>query len=81
MAGSAVAADCVTLKSTLTSKSTLSNAAVTSFLVGGALALTTAALGVWTGVTPATVKQRPTALRVVPVVSAQGGGLVMVGAW
>jgi hypothetical protein len=76
----ASASDCASLKSTLRTESQLSDGAVASFIVGGAFALTTAALGVWAGVAPTKAKDRP-ALRVVPTTSAHGGGLVMVGAW
>jgi hypothetical protein len=73
----AATVDCKALTSTLGKESTLSNAAIASFAVGGAFVLTTVGLGVWRLKTPAA----QTAIRVVPVVGNRNGGLLLVGEW
>lgn len=71
--------DCKAVKSALTNQSTLSNAALAGFAVGGAFALATAGLGVWSLLTPQ--KENKVTVRAVPVAGAQGGGLSVVGTW
>lgn len=68
---------CADLQSAVSSKVTLSNAAVGTFVVGGAFALATVGLGVWQSMAP----KKTAALRVVPVVGAGEGGIVVVGSW
>lgn len=73
----AFAADCTTLKSTLSGQSTMRNAAVLSFAAGGVFALVTAGLGVWKLKTPANAG----VLHVAPVVGAREGGVILGGTW
>lgn len=71
------AADCKTLKFTLSGQSTMRNAAVISFAAGGVFALVTAGLGVWKLKTPASTG----VLHVTPVVGTREGGVILGGAW
>ena len=70
------AAACSTLHAAASSKVTLSNAAVSAFLGGSALALVTGGLGIWMAVSP---KAAP--VLVVPTVGADRAGLTVVGVW
>jgi|HubBroStandDraft_6_1064221.scaffolds.fasta_scaffold163497_1 hypothetical protein len=69
---------CGTLKSTLTAESTLSSAAVGSFVAGGACALITAGLGLWRFRTPSDQK---VAVRVVPEVAPDHASVILFGRW
>ncbi|MFS8067782.1 MAG: PEGA domain-containing protein [Byssovorax sp.] len=68
---------CVMLQSAADSKNTLSNLALVSFIAGGAFALTSAGLGVWSASSPKT----GATVRVAPVVGASQGGVLVVGSW
>ena len=68
---------CVTLQSAADSKNTLSNLAMVSFIAGGAFALTSAGLGVWSASSPKT----GATVRVAPVVGASQRGILVVGSW
>ena len=68
---------CVTLQSAADSKNALSNFAMISFIAGGAFALTSAGLGMWSASSPKT----GATVRVAPVVGASQGGIVVVGSW
>jgi hypothetical protein len=72
----ASASQCATLHDAASSKVTLSNAAVSTFLAGGAFALVTAGIGIWVATGP---KAAP--VLVVPVAGADRAGLAVVGAW
>jgi hypothetical protein len=61
----------------VSSKNTLSNAAVGTFVAGGVFALATVGLGVWQAV----ARKPATAIRVAPVVGANERGVVVLGAW
>jgi hypothetical protein len=81
-------ATCATLKSSLQSQGTLSNAALASFVVGGVFAVGTAGLAIWSFMTPkapeadkspaATLKATA---RVVPVIDESTRGVSIVGRW
>jgi hypothetical protein len=73
----AFAADCKTLKSTLSAQSTMRNAAVLSFAASGVFAVVTAGLGVWKLKSPANAG----VLQVAPVVGAREGGVILGGTW
>lgn len=68
---------CATLQSAADGKNTLSNLAMVSFLAGGAFALTSAGLGVWSALSPKT----GVTVRVSPVVGASQSGILVVGSW
>jgi hypothetical protein len=70
------AASCASLHEATTSRARLSNAAVTSFIGGGALAIASAGLGIWAG-----LSSRPTRVEAAPVVGASYVGLTLRGAW
>ena len=76
MAGSGAASRCTSLHDAATSKATLSNAAVSSFIAAGAFGLATAGLGIWAAVVP---KGNP--VRVAPTVGADRVGVVVQGVW
>lgn len=69
------AGDCNALKDALRSQSQLGSAAVAGFIGSGALALVAAGFGVWS------VGPKRAAIRVAPLMSAQGGGVVVLGVW
>lgn len=73
----ATTVDCNALRAVASDASTLSNAAIASFAVGGVFVLTTVGLGVWRLKTPAAQM----GIRVVPVVGNRNGGLLLVGEW
>lgn len=70
------AAACATLNDAASSKVTLSNAAVSTFIGGSAFALVTAGLGIW-----AATSSKAAPVRVVPTVGADRAGLSVVGVW
>jgi PEGA domain len=73
--GSSTAAQCGQLHDAAASKTTLSNAAASSFLVGGVLAATTGGLGIWAAM-PRTVT-----VQAGPTVGAGQVGVTIYGAW
>jgi hypothetical protein len=79
-AGAATPSSCATLRTTATSQQALSNAAFTSFMVGGAVALVAAGLGVWAGVAPKDTGAKQGVL-VTPVVGPGEGGAALAGRW
>jgi PEGA domain len=70
------AAQCATLHSDATSKVTLSNAAASTFLAGGALAVAGAGLGIWAAVGPKTAP-----VRIVPTGSRDHAAVTVQGVW
>jgi hypothetical protein len=72
---------CTALDNGLTSQQTLSNAAFTSFMVGGAFALATAGLGVWTALTPKEGRETKPVLSLAPLLGTREGGVVAAGRW
>lgn len=68
---------CSDLSETLTAQSTLSNAAVVSFLLGGVFTLGTAGLGLWT----VSTSSHKAGVRAVPALSATHGGVTILGTW
>ncbi|MFN7134343.1 MAG: PEGA domain-containing protein [Myxococcales bacterium] len=78
----AVAASCKALRDAGAQQTTFSNASVGAFVVGGALAVTSAGLGAWYVATRKGEGKRATwNLRWTPVVSGREGGLVVSGEW
>lgn len=71
---------CAALLSDLQIRDSLTKGAFASFVLGGAFALATAGFGVWTATTPKDQKDVP-ALRVVPAVGRDEGGLIVSGSF
>jgi hypothetical protein len=74
--GGSVSSACQALENTAASRDTFSKAAVGAFVAGGALALATAGLGVWTATRPHDDARKVT-VRVLPGV----GGATVIGQW
>jgi hypothetical protein len=73
---------CKTVKDDLRSRDVLSKAALAGFVVGGALALSTAGLGIWAGARPREERSgTKQAVRIVPLVGSGVGGVVALGVW
>lgn len=86
--GAALPSACADLRGHLENQGTYSNAALVSFIAGGAFALGTAGLAVWRLTSaPRTERDRTPAAsakasaRVVPVVDASTRGVAIVGRW
>jgi hypothetical protein len=83
----AQAQTCSDLSDALKSKDSLSNAAVGMFVVGGALAIGTAGLFVYSMMVPrpsdetAAPKAAAASLRIIPIVDEANRGVMVVGAW
>ena len=77
--GPSPAPGCADFHDALDAQSTLSNAALVSFLVGGAFGLGTAGLALWTW-TGSTDSQK-SGVRAVPALSATHSGVTIFGAW
>lgn len=75
--GAAFSADCTTVKNDLSRQSTMTSAALASFVAGGAFTLAAVGLGVWG------LKTSPTkvGLQVAPIVGAREGGVIIGGVW
>jgi hypothetical protein len=71
-----VADACADVRSARTDQTTFSNAAVVTFIAGGALALGTVGLGVW-----ASKSKVAPVVQAAPIVGARYGGVVVLGAW
>jgi hypothetical protein len=71
--------NCQVLANDLKSQGTLANGAVGSFVAGGAFALATVGLGIWTFGAPSASKQGQ--LRVVPAIGLAERGLRIEGSW
>jgi hypothetical protein len=69
---------CIDLNRALDNKVTFSNAAMASFLAGGALAVAGAGLSIWA---VSAKKDVGASVRVGPIVGARQGGVVVVGSW
>jgi PEGA domain len=76
-AGQPAPVDCASLKTTLGTQGTYASAAHDGFVAGGAFALATAGLAVWTMTAPKASGRA----RIVPVATATGGGLFILGTW
>lgn len=76
--GAATAPACTNLRNAAANRDTLSNAAAVSFLVGGAFALATAGLGIWSATTPS---KETGSVHVTPLIAVGQGGLMISGAW
>lgn len=73
-------AACVTLKDTLRSESTLSRAAVGSYVAGSALAVAAVGMGLWHGRAPSGVKASAS-VRAGAAISADGARVTILGEW
>jgi hypothetical protein len=69
---------CSDVKHALRVQSTLSDAALGSFIVGGVFALGTAGFAIWK---PTRASDKKVTVRAVPTASAHASGLIVVGAW
>lgn len=69
---------CAEFESTLSSQQTFTNAAIASFVLGGALGAGTA---IYALVTPTSTPKPKPDVKVAPAVSTNGGGLVVAGVW
>lgn len=74
--GPSIAAACTTVQDTIGAKDTFANLALWSFVGAGALGIGTAVYGL---VAPQGTKNSE--VRAVPIVTANGGGIVIGGAW
>jgi hypothetical protein len=76
MPGPSVALACTDLHAAASSKTTLSNAAASTFLIGGIFAAAGAGLGIWTA-----LASRNVPIQAAPTLGATHGGLMLQGAW
>ena len=75
--GSSPPPGCADLSGVLKEQSTLSDAALVSFLLGGVFTLGTAGLALWT----TTTSSPKSGMRAVPTISATHGGVTILGTW
>lgn len=70
------AGQCGALLDAVSAKTTLSNAAASAFMIGGAFAVVGAGMAIWTASSP-----KPAPLQAVPVVGTTEVGLMLQGRW
>jgi hypothetical protein len=75
------AADCATIDTKRRAQNTFADAAVGGFIAAGVLALGTVGYGLFAPRNKAPEENKRVGIRVVPLVTSQQGGVLVVGAW
>lgn len=73
--------DCASINSRRRSRDTFANAAMGSYIAAGALAIGTVGYGLFAGHGRDSEQSTSAAVRVVPMLTSQQGGVLVVGAW
>jgi hypothetical protein len=73
--------DCTAMRDAVHARDALSDGAFGSFVAGAVAAAATVGLGAWAAAKPKAAERRESRLRILPVVTVDGGGVLVRGTW